>query len=58
MVTSADYRSLILANNPSVQSVSVWGGEDNDPPIYGKVFISLDPVEGQVITSEVKDNIL
>jgi hypothetical protein len=58
MVTSSDYKSLILANNPGVQSCSVWGGENNDPPMYGKVFISLDPVEGQIITNEVKDNIL
>lgn len=58
MVTSTDYRSMILADNPSVQSCAVWGGENNDPPIYGKVFISLDPVNGQIITDEVKDNIL
>jgi hypothetical protein len=58
MVTASDYKSLILADNPSVQSCAVWGGENNDPPIYGKVFISLDPVDGQIITDEVKDNIL
>lgn len=58
MVTATDYRSLILADNPSVQSASVWGGENNDPPIYGKVFISLDPVEGQIITQEVKNSII
>ena len=58
MVSANDYRSLIMADNPSVQSVSVWGGENNDPPIYGKVFISLDPVDGQIITQEVKDRIL
>lgn len=57
-VSASDYRSLILASNPSIQSCSVWGGENNDPPIYGKVFISLDPVEGQVITDEVKDTIV
>lgn len=57
-VSASDYRSLILADNPSVQSCSVWGGENNDPPIYGKVFISLDPVEGQIITDEVKDRII
>ena len=58
MVSAKDYRSLILASNPSIQSVSVWGGENNDPPIYGKVYISLDPVDGEVITNEIKDNIL
>lgn len=57
VVSAIDYRSLILAENPTVQSVAVWGGENNDPPIYGKVFISLDPVEGQIITAQVKDSI-
>ena len=56
-VSASDYRSLILAENPSVQSVSVWGGENNDPPIYGKVFISLDPAPGQIITEQTKDRI-
>lgn len=56
-VSSTDYKSLILARNANIQSVSVWGGEDNDPPIYGKVFISLDPVPGQVITQAIKDDI-
>ena len=56
-VSAEDYRSLILSENPSVQSCSVWGGEDNDPPIYGKVFISLDPVQGQIITDAIKDSI-
>lgn len=56
-VTSSDYQSLILASNSNVQSVSVWGGEENDPPIYGKVFISLDPIAGQVITQADKDAI-
>lgn len=56
-VSASDYRSLILADNPNVQSVAVWGGENNDPPIYGKVFISLDPVQGQIITEESKDKI-
>ena len=36
MVTSADYRSLILANNPSVQSASVWGGEKTILPFMVK----------------------
>jgi len=56
-VNASDYKSLILASNAAIQSVSVWGGEENDPPIYGKVFISLDPVPGQIITDAVKDNI-
>lgn len=57
-VSAQDYESLILASNTNIQSVSVWGGENNDPPIYGKVYISLDPIEGQIITERDKDEIL
>tara|TARA_B100002019_G_scaffold54947_3_gene47137 strand:- start:44085 stop:46277 length:2193 start_codon:yes stop_codon:yes gene_type:complete len=56
-VTSADYEALILASNANVASVSVWGGEKNDPPMYGKVFISLNPQPGSIITDADKDNI-
>jgi len=56
-VTARDYQSLILAANPNIESVSVWGGEDNDPPIYGKVFLSLNPVSGSIITQSDKDKI-
>ena len=56
-VTEQDYETLILASNPNIQSCSVWGGEKNDPPIYGKVFISLNPVLGTFITESDKDNI-
>ena len=57
-VTANDYKALIIQNNPNVKSVAVWGGEDNDPPIYGKVFISLQPEEGLIITQDDKDGIL
>lgn len=40
-VTTHDYESLLLKDYPIIDAISVWGGEDNDPPIYGKVFISL-----------------
>ena len=56
-VTEQDYETLILASNPNIQSCSVWGGEKNDPPIYGKVFVSLNPVAGTFITESDKDNI-
>ena len=56
-VTEQDYKTLILASNSNIQSVAVWGGEKNDPPMYGKVFISLNPVSGQIITDQDKDTI-
>jgi len=54
-VTSQDYKSLILSEFSRAKSVAVWGGEENDPPIYGKVFITLDPKDGEVITDADKD---
>lgn len=39
-VTADDYKTLIYSKLPNVKSVAVWGGEENDPPQYGKVFIS------------------
>lgn len=42
-VTSDDYKNLITNNFSFVQSVSAWGGEDNDPPTFGSAFISLKP---------------
>lgn len=56
-VTAADYKALVEANFSGAESVSVWGGEDNDPPIFGKVLISLKPFDGFVITDTVKEQI-
>lgn len=41
-VTSDDYANLIKARFGYINSLSVWGGEDNVPPVYGKVFISAN----------------
>lgn len=57
-VTANDYKSLILQNNPNIKSVAVWGGENNSPPIYGKVFVSLQAKEGLVVTEDDKTSIL
>lgn len=57
-VTTNDYKALILSANPNVKSVAVWGGEDNTPPIYGKVFVSLQARPGLVITQDDKDTLL
>lgn len=41
-ITPEDYETLLQANFPEIQAISVYGGEDHDPPQYGKVFISVD----------------
>lgn len=56
-VTSSDYRFLVENKYKFIDSVKTWGGEDNDPPEYGKVFLSLKPKTGYFITDITKENI-
>jgi hypothetical protein len=56
-VTSSDYESIIPKIYPQTESVSVFGGEDLDPPEYGKVFITIKPIEGNFLSDGVKRNI-
>lgn len=43
-VTVDDYTSFLSGAYSNVfRSIFVWGGEENDPPQYGKVFISVKP---------------
>jgi len=45
-VTIEDYKTIITSQFSDIESVYVWGGEDNDPPVYGKVFLSVKPISG------------
>lgn len=56
-VTTEDYKSLIYKGFPQAESVVVWGGEDNDPPIYGKTFICVKPIDTNKLTQAQKDYI-
>lgn len=42
-VTVEDYQNLVYNLVPDAQSVNVWSGADNIPPVYGKVFICIKP---------------
>jgi hypothetical protein len=53
-VTVDDYKSLIYRKFPEADAVNVWGGEDNLPPQYGKVFISIKPKTTTVLTDNQK----
>lgn len=57
-VTRDDYGTLLLKDYPNVETISVWGGEENDPVVYGKIFISMKPRSGYVITDIEKDRII
>ena len=58
LVTFKDYESYIKKNYPSVDSLSVWGGEDAIPPVYGKVFVSLKPKQNYYISETEKQRIV
>lgn len=46
-VTPTDYENLLKANFSEIEAISVYGGEDADPPQYGKVFIAVDVAGGE-----------
>jgi hypothetical protein len=61
-VTANDYKTFIQNKFPNAAAVSTWGGESNDPPEYGKVFIAIKPQTGYTLTdadkTEITDEIL
>lgn len=42
-VTANDYIAIVKQLFPNVDSVTVWGGQENIPKTYGKVFIAAKP---------------
>jgi hypothetical protein len=56
-VTANDYKGIIPAIFPNVESVVAYGGDELDPPEYGKVFISIKPRQGKYISKITKEEI-
>ena len=57
-VTARDYESIIQTIYPNTESVSVVGGEELDPPQFGKVLISIKPKNGDFVSDFDKQQIL
>jgi hypothetical protein len=57
-VTSRDYEAIIQQIYPNTESVSVVGGEELDPPQFGKVLVSIKPKNGDFVSDFDKQNIL
>lgn len=53
-VEASDYEFILKEQFPFIKSVAVWGGENNVPPVYGKVFVSVQPVAGLTISDTTK----
>ena len=56
-VTVRDYETLIKEISPNLESLSVFGGEEADPPQYGKVFIVAKPFGAETLTTTAKQNL-
>ena len=57
-VTALDYKYLVQEKYQNIESIKVWGGEDNDPVYYGRVFICLKPKTGTFLTETAKQSII
>ena len=58
LVTVKDYESYIKSKYPSVDSLSVWGGETETPKVFGKVYIALKPKANYFISETEKQRII
>ena len=57
-VTPDDYKAIVPTVYTNIKSIQCWGGEDNDPPIYGKVYIAIRPNTGTSLTTTTKNSIV
>jgi len=57
-VTTSDYESLVQSLYPNALSVSAWGGEDDETPIYGTVVIAIKAASGSTLTTATKQSIV
>ena len=56
-VTGNDYKAIVRNLYPATSDVIVFGGEDQVPPAYGKVFLSVKPTEAAALSSFTKNEL-
>ena len=57
LVTLNDYKAKVQEYYPNADAVAVWGGEDNVPPAYGKVFVALKPNNADYLSETEKTQV-
>lgn len=58
LVTVDDFKNIILSEYKNVSSVNVWGGEDNVPKAYGKVYVCVQPLFGTELSNQSQTTLL
>jgi hypothetical protein len=56
-VTSRDYEIITPRVYPFIDAIAVYGGEELNPPQYGKVFLAIKPRNGPFLSNFVKNEI-
>ena len=56
-VTTNDYKAIVRNLYPAVSDIIVFGGEDQEPPAYGKVFLSIKPTEAAALSAFTKNEL-
>ena len=57
-VTANDYEAILPSIYPNIESVSAYGGEDLNPPQFGRVFIAAKPKNGSFLSELTKKQLL
>ena len=57
-VTADDYSAIVRNIYPATSDIIIFGGEEQQPPDYGKVFIVLKPSDASYLTSLTKNEIV
>ena len=53
-VSTSDYERIIVRDFPDIKSLRVWGGENNTPPTYGKIYVAAKPVTSLYLSEQRK----
>ena len=53
-VTTDDYKKLVEDNVAGLETVAVWGGQDNDTPKFGAVYVSAKPAGADALSTSQK----
>ncbi|BCU95149.1 MAG: hypothetical protein CM15mV7_2650 [uncultured marine virus] len=56
-VTESDYEHIVTEIYPQAASVTAYGGEKLDPPVYGKVYVAIRPKTGNKLNESTKAKI-
>ena len=57
-VSTRDYESIIPQIYPNVASIACYGGEEAEPPEFGKVFLAIKPRNADKLSLSEKNSVL